>query len=198
MSQEKSSITDIESKNPELKIKEGVDFVFEQNPELSKIGNKEEYSRYLETVFPESKVKDIVYHASHNKFLEFKDPSGTGLSHVWFSQKPLLHQRGENIYQVLLNIKNPLDEYNSENYPKELKDYETPINPEWINNYHITGELPKYKYDGTIRASRVDEGKSITVRNPKQIHILGSQKDFEDFKKFVEKENKGKDEKYLV
>ncbi len=176
-----------ENKSEKKYIKEGVDFVFEQNPELAQIGTKEQYSEYLDTIFPDSKVKDIVYHASPNKFSEFKDPSSSGLSHVWFSQKPLLGPRGENIYQVLINIKNPLDEYNSEDYLKELRNYETPINPEWINNYHITGELPKYKYDGTIRSSRVDDGNSITVRSPKQIHVLGSKSDVENFKKYLSK-----------
>ena len=178
-----------ENKVEKPQIKEGVDFIFEQNPELIQIGTKEQYSEYLDTIFPDSKVKDIVYHASHNKFSEFKDPSSSGLSHIWFSQKPLLGQYGENIYRVLIDIKNPLDEYNSENYLKEIKYYETPINPEWINNYHITGELPKYKYDGTIRSSRVDEGKSITVRSPQQIHILESEQDIKNFRKFVVSNN---------
>ncbi|MCX6751096.1 MAG: hypothetical protein NTZ83_06570 [Candidatus Pacearchaeota archaeon] len=94
---------------------------------------------------------------------------------------------GENVYSVILNIKNPLNEFDNENYRKELKNYESPINPEWINNYHLTGELPQYKYDGTIRASRVDDGRSITVRSPNQVHILGSKKDIEGFKKYVKK-----------
>ena len=178
-----------ENKTEKSEIKEGVDFIFEQNPELAQIGTKEQYSEYLNTIFPGSKVKDIVYHASANKFSEFKDPSSSGLSHIWFSQKPLLGQYGENIYRVLLNIENPLDEYNSEDYLKELRYYENPINPEWINNYHITGELPKYKYDGTLRSSRVDDGRSITVRSPKQIYILESEQDIENFKKFVANEN---------
>lgn len=43
-------------------VKKGVDFVFEQNPELVNIGTQEQYSQYLDTIFPDSKVKDIVYH----------------------------------------------------------------------------------------------------------------------------------------
>jgi len=65
--------------------------------------------------------------------------------------------------------------------------FEAPLNPNWINNYHRTGELPKFKYDGTIRSSRVDGGKSITVRNPEQIHILGSKEDIEGFTQYTKK-----------
>jgi len=62
-----------------------------------------------------------------------------------------------------------------------------------VNNYHITGELPQFKYDGTIRTSRVDAGKSITARNPEQIHILGSKQDLENFKSFVENQHNSRD-----
>ncbi len=42
-------------------IKDGVDFVFEQNPELSKIGTKEQYSQYIDSIFPETKINKIVF-----------------------------------------------------------------------------------------------------------------------------------------
>ena len=41
--------------------KEGIDYVFEQNQKLKEIGTKKQYNKYLKTIFPESKVKDIVY-----------------------------------------------------------------------------------------------------------------------------------------
>ena len=43
-------------------IKEGVDFVFEQNPELSKIGSRQQYSQYLNTVFPDY-INNFAYEA---------------------------------------------------------------------------------------------------------------------------------------
>ncbi len=45
-------------------VKAGVKELFEANPELAKIGTLEQYSAYLDTIFPDSKVKDIVYHGS--------------------------------------------------------------------------------------------------------------------------------------
>ena len=35
------------------------------------IGTKEQYSSYLDTIFPDSKVKDIVYHGSYTKIDKF-------------------------------------------------------------------------------------------------------------------------------
>lgn len=58
-------------KTPENKIKDGVAFVFEQNPELAQIGSEEQYSEYLDTIFPDSKIKDIVYHGAPQKFDKF-------------------------------------------------------------------------------------------------------------------------------
>jgi antitoxin component YwqK of YwqJK toxin-antitoxin module len=176
-----------------------IEFIFKNNTELANIGNMEQYSKYLNTIFPNSKVKGVYYHASRSKFSQFNDPSGSGLSHIWFSEEPLIGVYGNEIYSVLLDIKNPLSEFEQSNdYHKELKAYENPTNPDWGNNYHITGELPKFKYDATIRVSTVDNGKSITVRSPKQIHILGDEQDIEGFKKYVgvnninENQKKGK------
>jgi len=164
----------------------GIDFVFEKHPELATIGTKQAYSQYLETVFPQSKIKSIVYHSSPSKFSKFKDPASSGLSHIWFSEKPLDGQFGENIYPVLVDLQNPLTEGHP-NYRKELESFEVPLNPDWVNNHHKTGELPRFKYDGTIRASRVDSGRSFTVRKPEQIHILGSAADIEGFIQYSEK-----------
>jgi hypothetical protein len=45
-------------------VKPGVEEVFDSNPELASIGTPEQYSQYLDTIFPDSQVKDIVYHGS--------------------------------------------------------------------------------------------------------------------------------------
>jgi len=50
---------------------EDINFVFEQNPDLARIGTKEQYEKYLKTIFPESKVKDIVYHRGPEKIERF-------------------------------------------------------------------------------------------------------------------------------
>lgn len=46
------------------KIKEGIEELFDSNPELSNIGTAEQYSAYIDSIFPDSKMKDIVYHGS--------------------------------------------------------------------------------------------------------------------------------------
>ena len=43
---------------------DAINFVFQQAPELENIGTKIQYLQYLSTIFPNSKVKDIVYHGN--------------------------------------------------------------------------------------------------------------------------------------
>lgn len=164
------------------KIKEGVDFVFEQNPELEQIGNKEQYSEYLDTIFPESKVRYIVYHAGSNKIEKFRD----SMFGTFFSYSPIQGIFGDVINVILLNIKAPLIMPKPEDRTEEKVIYDKEY-----RNYNNPSLSPKgdrtYKYDASIENSTVTkEGIQIKVRNPEQIHILGSKQDIADFKKFVE------------
>ena len=101
------------------KIKEGVNFVFEQNPELTKIGTKEQYSKYLDTIFPKSKIKDIVYHGGIKH--DFKDEGFKKIKDSNLSRGKNFHEfygiyfgdfysqylnKNTKSYPVILNIKN--------------------------------------------------------------------------------------------
>ena len=58
-------------------VKEDVQELFDSNLELATIGTSKQYSQYLDTIFPDSKVKDIVYHGTNTKFDTFiKDYKG--------------------------------------------------------------------------------------------------------------------------
>ncbi len=168
-------------KSPEIKIEEGVDFVFDKNPELQKIGTKEQYLEYLETIFPESKVRDIVYHTSTNKIEKFRD----NMFGTYFSYSPIQGIYGGVTNSALLNIKSPLIKPKSEDNIEEKviydKEYRSYNNPSFLPEGY-----PIYKYDTSIEQSTVTkEGIQIKVRNPEQIHILGSKDDVIKFKEFV-------------
>ncbi|MCU0660166.1 MAG: hypothetical protein MUD00_00935 [Candidatus Pacebacteria bacterium] len=109
-----------ENKIEKLQIKEGVDFVFEQHPELAEIGTKEQYSEYLDTVFPESKIKDIVYHGTDAKNLQnilingfSKEKEGCSIRNaVFFARKynaygnDAYESDGKVLIPVLVNTRN--------------------------------------------------------------------------------------------
>lgn len=172
----------VENKTEKDHIKEGVDFVFQQVPELADIGTMEQYSEYLDTIFPDSEVKDIVYHASPNKIENFRE----SMFGNYFSYSPIKHGFGNVVHGVRLDVKSPLIMPKPEDdveakiiYEKEYRKYNTPS--------YFTPEGDRvYKYDSSIEGSTVaKEGVQIRVRNSDQIHILGSDQDIENFKKFV-------------
>jgi len=113
--------------------KQGVQELFDSNPELANIGTPEQYSAYLDSIFPNSKVRDIVYHGANEpiegeKFVKKEGATGKG---IWFSGSKKYAQiqmdraqpsesligrklRGApTMYQVVLNIKNPKNFYNA-------------------------------------------------------------------------------------
>ena len=56
--------------------------IFDATPELSEIGTEQDYVKYIQSIFPKSQVKDILYHGTYQEFDRFsKDFLGenTGL-----------------------------------------------------------------------------------------------------------------------
>lgn len=173
------------------KIKKGVDFVFEQNTELFEIGTKEQYSEYLETIFPESNIVDIVWHGSPEGKIENFNENRQFISKGFFFSDSLEHadkfanwKDGQPvIHGNLLNIKKPL----KEKFIPSLDIKET--KPQVVERARNSG------YDSLI-LDTVDLGFKINefiVLNSDQIYILGSKNDLEGFKKFIE----NKKETYL-
>ena len=47
--------------------RQGIKELFEDNLELSSIGTEEQYEKYIKTIFPDSKVNNIVYHRTKSQ-----------------------------------------------------------------------------------------------------------------------------------
>ncbi len=156
--------------------------VFTLCPELEKIGSGEEYGKYLETIFPESKVKDVVYH-------------GTGTS--------LFGEAGKGFKKKMWDVTYFTKDYQYANkfakrsganfgtegilYPAVLN-IATPINLETVASWHIEKIIDKLQSgenDSVIGIEQGENVESIGVYSPEQIHILGSKSDIEAFKEFV-------------
>jgi len=175
---------------------EGIDYAFSQSPELASIGSKVQYLQYLSTIFPNSKVKDIVYHATMQGKFDSFDKNKVGKTHdnwgafgkgFYFNDKiesALKHIfifRGKKtVLPALLNI----------------------INPAVENNYTVEAEGDGTKYTESLLQKRNDgiigeykEGISEMYSNeyvvfePEQIHLLGGKNDIEGFKDFTQTQN---------
>ncbi|MEY2702172.1 MAG: hypothetical protein RLY43_805 [Bacteroidota bacterium] len=180
-------------KTEEVPNKEGVDFVFNQNPELSEIGTKEQYSEYLDTIFPGSKVKDILYHGTglpnyesiksggfdpnlmgESKVIFFTGSIGNGFTEMGgvvaavVNIESLFNNRFTSLYKDKISS-------NSESfYLPTQQDIESDV-------YHMVS----IRNPGNIFIDKDKNVSEVSVLNNNQIHILGSEPDIEKFKKFV-------------
>ena len=129
------------------------------------------YSQYLDTIFPDSKVKDILWHSSKlNKIDKFKklytaeenrnqqyDTYGT-----YFSSN-IDYAKGYNEGQLVPILYNSKNLKNIDNYSDFYIIQQEPVSDAYYNK----------------------ESNEYVVFEPEQIYILGSKQDIEGFKKFV-------------
>jgi len=141
--------------------------IFNNNPELASIGTPEEYSDYLDSIFPDSKVKDIVYHgtkayspsgAEKPKFETFDKSfigKGQGLRSddmakgFYFGSYNIADKTGTRVIPAILDIQ----EVNDTTVRRDTVDFDT-------------------------------KGDVFVVEEPEQIHILGSKQDIQKFKEY--------------
>lgn len=165
------------------KIKERVNFVFESNTELSTIGTQEQYSQYLDTIYPDSKVKDIIYHGTNEIFDEFdksklKEDNETALSKIGFSfvnSKRIASKYG-NVNFAIINTTNPKE--------ISINDIEIPLETRSHYESYYASKLKNIVEDGAI-LEFPDGQQEYIVFESEQIHILGSKQDIEGFKKYI-------------
>jgi len=162
---------------PFIEVKSGVAELFESNPGLASIGTQEQYSAYLDTIFPDSKVKDIVYHGTSKDFDKFDlkaEKSTIAENGIFFAptKNQVLGTYGKKVISAIINS-NPLI---SDDRIERISDKKK---KEILNNGY-NGYI--YSYNKTI--SSADD---IVVFEPEQIHILGSRQDIEGFKEFTSK-----------
>jgi hypothetical protein len=159
--------------------------VFTLCPELEKIGNPEQYGKYLETIFPESKVKNILWHATAEKVDNYhKERVGahTGEENknqgLYFAD----HKGAVILKSLLPDAKIVLPNVVNLKNPQTVKELSIYVNPE--------------EHDGILSQEILEDPLGDTVIpvfvafHPEQAYILGSQSDIEKFKEFVASENK--------
>jgi hypothetical protein len=120
------------------------------------------YSQYLDTIFPDSKVKDIVYHGTNTKFDTF-NKSNLPDSGIYFEKnKMTAYEYGNVLIPAILNSSGY---YYGGNLNK--------VNSKQIRE---NGETGLTNSSGNI------------VFEPEQIHILGNKQDVEGFRDYITEE----------
>lgn len=180
-------------------IKSGVDFVYDKYPELSNIGTPEQYTQYLDNIFPSSVDKNIWYHGTNVNPNEIErlrpSKSGTYGFGVYLQSKQGKYYTetfGENTIAVVVDV---YKIFNFDEYGKQV----------------IDALIEKYKYIGglgdntmialqnhistegydSITATIGDDNKYLLlIGSSKKMfepnhHILGTEQDVKMFSEFV-------------
>ena len=157
------------------------------------------YSQYLDTIFPDSKVKDIVYHGTlpQNKFEKFDKQKGTNLSgeygEIHFGDLTTAKERPTKVVQAenfLLGVEEDLANFKPNIIPvilnisniKRVEEGKNWGQGDWNKLISKEQEADAFIYSNKIENKGKD---SYVVFEPEQIHILGSKQDIEGFKEFV-------------
>ena len=172
-------------------VKEGISELFDSNPELAQIGTPQEYSQYLDAIFPDSKVKDIVYRGAEKGIENHKAYSHwtlrPSLAKNFTKQGVNLNLKDETkntVYFALLNIKNLVRSIEITDKGHKEKGFDAaasfPNQQKPDGTYYDNEEANE-----AIQLIDKNLNNEITVFEPEQIHILGNKQDIEGFKKFV-------------
>jgi len=164
-------------------IRQGAEELFNENPELANIGTKEQYSQYLDTIFPDSKVKDIVYHGTEKfigdvftkEYLGKKSFRPRKREGFYFTNKEgisIIGYAKKTVISSLINIQNP-------QLAKDIRD---------IKEYDVNNDGAISKED-TGDEFGTYEFPTFVIFEPEQIHILGSKQDIEGFKEFTKNQD---------
>ena len=156
-------------------IKEGVNELFRSNPELSKIGNQLQYSNYLNTIFPNSKVQDIVYHFSNVKIDKPNKEKFCLSANI---------NRRKGFFGTNKNI-NPGNNFaNVEGTISHAMLFDMK-NPDFGDFSIIPPVVAKDETKDSAIIKQRGDINYYSVFEPEQIHILGNKNDIEGFKKFL-------------
>ncbi len=147
---------------------------------------QQQYSAYLDTIFPDSKVKDIVYHVNKTGIISSEDGRKfySTSSGSWLEE--LEEMKGTRI-PIILNITNPtiVDSY------YEFTDKAEKFRESGLGDEYVTPD--EVRESGTDSVIGRDSGqggneKTYVTYSSNQVYQLGSKQDIEGFKKFTQKE----------
>jgi hypothetical protein len=170
--------------------------IFQSNSELASVGTPQQYSQYLDTIFPSSKVKDIVYHGTNANDIEggrlrLSKEGVYGEGIYVQTNKEFTGTFGSNTLSLIIDTKKSFSFYDNDGKPNKLwltiRDKYANIKKFYwadIAKEEFRDEIKKLGYD-SIKTEEGGGNAYYILFNPEQIYILGSKQDIEGFKKSI-------------
>ena len=169
----------------------GVDELFQSNPKLAEVGTPKQYSTYLASIFPKSKIKDVLYRGINSAFgttTLFKEGKNEKGEAIYFTtNKEYALRYGDKLTAAIVNIENPkTTEYDS----SKLSDKDETTRMNAIDSFQENVGFQKKEnnegFDGIEGRDTNGTNDEIAVFDKSQIHLLGTDEDVQSFKDFVE------------
>jgi hypothetical protein len=170
--------------------------IFQSNSELASVGTPQQYSQYLDTIFPSSKVKDIVYHGTNANDIEggrlrLSKEGVYGEGIYVQTNKEFTGTFGSNTLSLVIDTKKPFSFYDNDGKPNKLwltirDKYANTKKFYWadIAKEEFRDEIKKLGYD-SIKTEEGGGNAYYILFDPEQTYILGSKQDIEGFKKSI-------------
>lgn len=150
------------------------------NLSVEELLKDDDYIKYLKTIFPNSILKDVVFHGTKEKFDKFnKEYLSKADSGFYFTKDIEYAKLFGDVKYAILNIKNPNNtniKLNRDTVAQLLTTDFQKGTDAIIGKDDIL-DLPESKYD------------VIIPYNTNQIHVLGTKDDREKFKKYLKENN---------
>jgi hypothetical protein len=102
---------EIENESEKTSITEDIKAIFVENPELAAIGTPEQYSKYIDGIFPSSTIKDILWHTTDADFESFSDEyikAGTHGAGFYFTHREKLASTSKRNIAAIVNARSPI------------------------------------------------------------------------------------------
>jgi len=166
-------------------VKPGVQELFDSSPELASVGTPEQYSQYLDSIFPDSKVKDIVYHGTKQKFEKFGTKYGFFTSSKATAESYTLYE--EEKFIDLNFIKERLEEDLSTGLEP---DGETPLSKEYLEEARKKLEQVNKDLEKQVPVLSI----ALNIKNPKYVKEYAKYDNVsEQYEEFYKAEKEGFD-----
>jgi hypothetical protein len=187
---------------PKGSIKPGVPELFESNPELANIGTQEQYSQYLDTIFPKNEIfyrgdvdglgsfeysESLVENTEDKAVGKYKFGSGIYLTKNQEYVESFAKDKNGKKYTVLSDYSSVVSFKNKLEFLKA------------VGEFHNKKTVPSSEEIDQYTKSLQEEGKALFIESSgitdelilgsnKQLSILGTKQDIEGFKEFVDEQ----------
>ncbi len=153
-------------------------WIYSSNAGLKQAGTFEQYEAYVNSIFPDSKIKDVLWHGTDEEFEKY-DASKTGANFQFSKGIHFDRDAGKAGYwgrRTMPAVINAQDVFVVE----DAGDLE------FARDRYRSGRMLGMRFDTVVSNFQTETGgQYVSVAEPEQVHFLGTPSDVNDFRQFV-------------